>query len=215
MKDNWNIRLVGSAVVLVPYRHRFVERYHEWMKDPFLLETTASEPLSLDEEYTMQATWHNDPKKVTFIVLSKAVLESDLEQSSEVNREFAAMAGDVNMFLNDPDDPGNAEIEIMIAEPAHRRKGLAREALQMMIGYGVTKLKLTRFFAKIGEANVASLELFKSLGFKEIAYVKAFGEYELELLVPSAEGGVRDIILQWALIGSTEPYTNGEDDDDD
>ena len=27
-----------------------------------------------------------------------------------------AMAGDVNMFLNDPDDAGIAEIEVMVAE---------------------------------------------------------------------------------------------------
>ena len=30
---------------------------------------------------------------------------------------FAAMAGDVNIFMNDLDDPQMAEIEIMIAEP--------------------------------------------------------------------------------------------------
>lgn len=28
--------------------------YHEWMKSPELLETTASEPLSEEEEYEMQ-----------------------------------------------------------------------------------------------------------------------------------------------------------------
>jgi hypothetical protein len=31
------------------------QRYHEWMKSPELLETTASEPLSLEEEYDMQS----------------------------------------------------------------------------------------------------------------------------------------------------------------
>jgi RimJ/RimL family protein N-acetyltransferase len=47
------------------------------------------------------------------------------------------MAGDVNMFLNDPDgDRTVAEIEIMIAEPACRRKGLARESLLLMMAYG-------------------------------------------------------------------------------
>lgn len=32
-------------------------KYHDWMKDPTLLETTASEPLSLDEEYDMQSAF--------------------------------------------------------------------------------------------------------------------------------------------------------------
>lgn len=32
-------------------------KYHDWMKDPTLLETTASEPLSLVEEYDMQSAF--------------------------------------------------------------------------------------------------------------------------------------------------------------
>jgi len=48
-----------------------------------------------------------------------------------------AMAGDVNLFLNDPD--GNktvAEIEIMVAEKSCRRRGFGKEALLLMMQYG-------------------------------------------------------------------------------
>ena len=49
-----------------------------------------------------------------------------------------AMAGDVNLFLNDPDnDLSIAEIEVMIAEPACRRRGLGKEAIIMMMCYGM------------------------------------------------------------------------------
>lgn len=32
------------------------------MKNPYILEMTASEPLSIEEEYEMQATWKEDQK---------------------------------------------------------------------------------------------------------------------------------------------------------
>jgi hypothetical protein len=36
MKENWNTRVVGQRVVLVPYRKHHVEKYHAWMQDPEL-----------------------------------------------------------------------------------------------------------------------------------------------------------------------------------
>lgn len=152
MRDNWDISIKGDSVILVPYKKKFVEKYHNWMKDPFLLESTASEPLSIEEEYNMQKLWKEDPKKCTFIVLAA---------QADPDSELDSMVGDVNLFMNDHDNKFNAEIEIMIAEPRFRRCGLAREALKMMIHYGTTQLQLTRFFAKVGENNVASIELFK------------------------------------------------------
>lgn len=35
-------------------------RYHQWMSDPVLQQLTASEPLTLDQEYEMQETWRHD-----------------------------------------------------------------------------------------------------------------------------------------------------------
>ena len=35
-------------------------RYHDWMASPELQKLTASEPLSLDEEYQMQESWRQD-----------------------------------------------------------------------------------------------------------------------------------------------------------
>lgn len=62
MRENANITLIGSKVQLVPYREKFVDEYHTWMQDPYILEMTASEPLSLEEEYEMQKSWQDDPK---------------------------------------------------------------------------------------------------------------------------------------------------------
>jgi len=49
----------------------------------------------------------------------------------------ASMVGDVNLFLNDVDNHHHAEIEVMIAEPSSRGRGLGLEATLAMMYYGV------------------------------------------------------------------------------
>ena len=45
------------------------------------------------------------------------------------------MVGDVNLFLNDPEN-NSAEIEIMIADVGSRGQGLGLEAILSMMRYG-------------------------------------------------------------------------------
>lgn len=77
----------------------------------------------------------------------------------------------------------------MIAEPASRRRGLAVEALQLFMAYGVKFLGVTKFRVKIGENNAASLALFSAkLRFAEVSRSAVFKEVTLELAV---EGDVK------------------------
>ncbi|RHY85375.1 hypothetical protein DYB35_008142, partial [Aphanomyces astaci] len=124
------------------------------MKDPFLLEMTASEPLSLEEEQQMQVTWREDPTKATFIVFATTDTETEDE-----------MAGDVNLFFNDDEDTANCEIDIMVAEARYRGKGVGREAVLLMMSYAVTHLHVHRFYCKINETNEPSLGLFRKYDF--------------------------------------------------
>ena len=71
-------------MLLVPYSAHHVPKYHEWMKDPVgavssryryeshdqqeIQLATASEPLTLDQEYAMQQSWRADADKLTFII---------------------------------------------------------------------------------------------------------------------------------------------------
>lgn len=177
MKLNEHTCLFGDKAVLVPYQRKHVPRYHKWMEDAHLRQLTASEPLSLEEEYEMQLSWLNDENKCTFIVLCRELYE-------ETERdEVASMVGDVNLFLNDIDNRYRAEIEVMIAEPSSRGKGLGSEATLAMMYYGVTFLEISHFVAKIGYQNTRSLELFKKLGFREESRSDIFSEVTLQLYV--------------------------------
>ena len=255
MKINFETCLVGKKVILVPYRKEHVETYHEWMSNPDLLELTASEPLSLDEEYEMLKTWREDEEKCTFIVLERSKceglpdevfrLEKELEygelgspsdgntdldnqflvpsissvtgeDSSDgtsptsmsqkvfddeifVERNLHAMVGDVNLFRSyiDGDEMDHtsahssssqrqrkqAELNVMIAEPSARRKGIGTEACQLMMLYGIQFLGIESYFVKISENNLPSKTMFeRALGFKQCNYVECFREYELDFL---------------------------------
>ncbi|XP_067344640.1 N-acetyltransferase 9 isoform X1 [Channa argus] len=183
MKINENTLLEGHQVVLVPYNAEHVPRYHEWMKSSELQQLTASEPLSLEQEYDMQRSWREDNDKCTFIILDKQRwADSSLEEEQ-------CMVGDVNIFLTDPTDLSLAEIEIMIAEPSYRGKGIGKEVTCMMICYvcylppGVTKLNIKKFQAKIGLDNQVSINMFKKLHFQEVSVCNVFKEVTLELTV--------------------------------
>jgi RimJ/RimL family protein N-acetyltransferase len=66
-------------------------------------------------------------------------VEDTILYTIDYTNEYIGMVGDTNMFFNCFDDDHQAEIEIMIAEPTARGKGLGYEALVLMMYYAVTK----------------------------------------------------------------------------
>ncbi|EAL18729.1 hypothetical protein CNBI3150 [Cryptococcus deneoformans B-3501A] len=168
MRLNENTVLFGDRVILVPYRAEHVPTYHEWMKSSELLELTASEPLSYEEELDMQRKWHIDEDKLTFILLERP---SSLPPTAEQNQKVilppsclarCRMVGDVNLFLPEGLE-GDGECEIMIASKDDRRKRFAIEALSLLIG----------------ASNLPSIHLFRKLGFGVVKHVQVFDEMEL------------------------------------
>ncbi|CAI2167274.1 1871_t:CDS:2 [Funneliformis geosporum] len=157
------------------WKPEHVPKYHEWMQSPFLREMTASEPLTLEQEYEMQRSWHVDEN-----ILAKPEVSHEL-----TNQEIksAKMIGDVNLFFNDSDNPSIAEIEIMIAEQSYRRSGLAKNALLLMFHYAINKLNVTKFIAKISTNNQPSIQLFtRKFDFVEMSFSNIFNEHSLELV---------------------------------
>lgn len=186
MRLNEHTKLLGQRVILVPYEARHVPKYHEWMSSAALRDLTASEELTLSEEYEMQRSWRKDDDKLTFIVLCAATY-------AKTNDEIEAMVGDTNLFLRTEENEqteGNsqqivAEAEIMIASPEARGKGLGREALLLMLKYAQEHLTVAKFEAKINMDNAISLRMFKSFQFNEVRRVEVFHEVTLERLLTS------------------------------
>ncbi|WVR03247.1 hypothetical protein IAU60_000238 [Kwoniella sp. DSM 27419] len=219
MRLNENTVIYGQRVILVPYRAEHVPTYHEWMKSPELLELTASEPLSYEEELDMQRKWHLDEDKLTFILLARPSAEEAGASATldPVQLRSCRMVGDVNLFLPDGLD-GDGECEIMIAAKDDRRKGFATEALSLFLTYVTTHLKLppSQLIARISSTNTPSILLFQRLGFGITKHVKVFDEVEMrygakrseevELSLP--EPSAQDLI-RWtdrSLEGRTGPY---------
>lgn len=141
---------------------------------------------------------HELTPELTFIVLARPP-----SAPAELAHLLAhcEMAGDVNLFLHqryddddDDDDADDAarpttwgELEIMIANPQVRRRGLAHEALRLFVHYVLTtslggvELPASRLFARVALENTPSLGLFTKLGFVQHSVSDVFQEAELRL----------------------------------
>ncbi|KAI0011073.1 acetyltransferase domain-containing protein [Xylariaceae sp. FL0662B] len=162
MRLNENIAISTQDILLVPYDAHHVPRYHEWMQDPAIREATASDPLSLDEEFENQGSWRSASDKLTFIVCSPlsttdagsgpgaldgaADGDGDGERSvvvveAGVHDAPSRMLGDVNLFLTlweeDEDAAAccDAEVDIMIVEPENRGRGLGKAAVLAFLAF--------------------------------------------------------------------------------
>ncbi|KAL4940662.1 hypothetical protein BDV06DRAFT_18027 [Aspergillus oleicola] len=151
---NATTALSTPQTLLVPYSAWHVPRYHEWMKDEEIQQATASEPLSLQEEYAMQRSWREDADKLTFIVcqpLSTPHSSTDGGVGLSVADDSPErMIGDINLFLRveeDDDEDENVnekkesqpciigEIELMIAEKKDQGRGYGKAALLTFLQY--------------------------------------------------------------------------------
>lgn len=186
-----DIEIRTKNLVLREYTKELVETYHKWMQDPWLRDKTASELLSIEDEYKAQEEWLHDINKQTFIIFDKLIQSETISKS--INQNTAGMCGDVNLFIMDSDASESysliesalpvlaAEIMIMIAEPWARRKGYATEAVHAMMHFGIQIRGIRRFVAKIDDSNQASIGLFTQLGFRVAKKMPYFSEIHMAL----------------------------------
>ncbi|KAI9508288.1 acyl-CoA N-acyltransferase [Russula earlei] len=178
MRVNAHTALIGDTVALVPYRYR----YHAWMQSAELRALTASEELTLEQEYAMQRSWQEDEDKLTFIILARPLepTPSDLGLAYEDIRALP-MIGDVNLFFKHSREDPEFEVE---CEPAYRGQRRAHGALVLLLSYACDKLGVGKesFVARIGAANARSIALFASLGFGVVRTISVFDEVEMRVM---------------------------------
>lgn len=128
----------------MPYLHQAIQ------------EATASEPLTLVEEYENQSSWRESHDKLTFILCQPLAGSDGPETSAGAGQvdDPDKMIGDINFFLYpwDEDDEEDAlggagangraqqryctgEVDIMIAGPQDRGRGLGKAAVSTFLYY--------------------------------------------------------------------------------
>ncbi|RFU34626.1 hypothetical protein B7463_g1701, partial [Scytalidium lignicola] len=193
-------------------------------------EATASEPLSLEEEYQMQHSWRTDHDKLTFIACVPPPSDaSNVENLAPAIFPGVAdaperMIGDVNLFLSpaDEDEEGCiGELELMIAPTSIRRQGYGRATILTFIYYLKThleeilteykqgksqdKMSLLQLKVKVGSSNEKSIQLFESIGFiKVYQSPNYFGEFELILEEFLGEERIRSLLEKFKIEGYQE-----------
>ncbi len=112
-----------GRVRLTPYLRPMVPRYNHWMQDEDLLQQTASERLTLQEELDNQVSWCLDPSKYTFVIFCQSEVP-DPPLALPMTQGYS-MVGDINVFFTGSIEPHEEELTVMIAEPGFRRQGIA------------------------------------------------------------------------------------------
>jgi len=137
----WNNRsLINHSVLSLHFRHLLTIHLQA------IQEATASDRLTLEEEYENQESWRASHDKMTFIVCQP--LLSTSEGQDEVLAGIVdapdKMVGDINLFLSPYDDddddqqPANTyigEVDVMIANAKDQGRGTGKAAVLAFLQY--------------------------------------------------------------------------------
>ncbi|KAF8245336.1 N-acetyltransferase 9 [Wilcoxina mikolae CBS 423.85] len=157
---NASTALLSPKILLVPYEPHHVLTYNSWMQDEEIREATASERLTLGQEYQMQRSWRNDADKLTFILClppaTTRYLFTNPEATIIAQQDDAPqqMIGDINLFLSEDSDSEHGcgsecihtgkrrlvgELEVMIARKEYQGQGFGRAAVLLFLWYIVMR----------------------------------------------------------------------------
>ena len=156
----------------------------------------ALEPEDLDFLYQLENDTEIWEISNTVRPYSRAVLKEYLQNAHRdifevkqlrlcICNEKEEKIGLIDLFDFDPKHQ-RAGIGLIILNPADRNKGVGAEALTLMMEYSFKIVGLHQVYANILEDNLASIHLFKKLGFKKVGvkneWIRWGGIYKNEVL---------------------------------
>lgn len=141
----------------------------------------AIEPEDLDFLYLIENNMEIWNVGITNVPYSKYALNNYISNASYdiykdeqvrliIENDDSKIVGIADIFNFSPQH-NRAEVGIIIVNE-FRGLGYANKALNQLINYSKNILHLHQLYAIIDEANIESNRLFKSVGFKETAYLK-------------------------------------------
>ena len=107
--------------------------YNEWLKSKEIQDLTETEPCSLTEEYSYQQEWQSNNQSTSkqYSMVKALYFFQELIKLIQI-KETSLIIGDVNLFYEEGNE---AEINLMIADPAQRGHNYAKEALDLLFSY--------------------------------------------------------------------------------
>lgn len=146
-------RLEGERVVLRPVRSRDNRRILEWRNSMEVLGSFFTEEKStLERQKTWYRTYLLDPAQVRFVIEARGLGPVGCCGFTDIDEESAS-----------------AKLTVFLGEARARGKGLARQALEVLLGWGFSQRGLARVTAEVFADNERAIRLYEKLGFEETA----------------------------------------------
>ncbi len=147
-------KLVGEKVVLRPWSLSDADELLKALKQN-LTQWTTSLRVPADKKEAVRQIRAKQRKMRSGKMYSFAI----------VSRETGRLAGSIGLFKIDHKNK-NAEVGYYIRKECWN-KGLATEAIRLMLGFAFRNLKLHRVYARTFKENVASARVLEKAGFKK------------------------------------------------
>lgn len=179
--------LEHSHVFLRALEPEDLELLYSWENNPGVWHLSGT--LVPYSRYVLKQYLENAGKDIFEMKQLRLVIELRKEGTTGPGEGGSGRAvGAIDLFDFDPFHR-RAGVGILIAHPSDRGKGYAREALEALIDYSFSVLKLHQLWCNISAGNEESIRLFKAAGFTRAGIKKEW--------IFNGEGFEDEVLMQY------------------